>query len=241
MTQADSVHSTPPPNTSAIDDLQSPTKPPEKAQEALYLPTDVTPEEIFQAIGRLRKEARDENDRLIGFLDTTDDYMFRELEDAVDDNPCDDLELEPSLCGVTAAAANLPAEFRDDDLEGDDTPNGLSAEDEPALGSIEDHPNWYDGHRRRDRNQEHWASGNRDDREGDEHDGREPDVDDEPSLANTPREDAFGVMASGTDLEDEHDGEPDVDDEPSLGWPERMVQWISHGDCNDHEMTGGEL
>jgi len=29
-----------------------------------------------------------------------------------------------------------------------------------------------------------WASGNDDDREGDEHDGREPDVDDEPSLAS---------------------------------------------------------
>jgi hypothetical protein len=57
MTQADSVHSTPPTNTSAIDDLQSPTKPPEDAQERpLYLPTDVTPEELFQAIGRLRKD-----------------------------------------------------------------------------------------------------------------------------------------------------------------------------------------
>jgi hypothetical protein len=79
MAQADSVHSTPPTNTSAIDDPQSPVNGPTEAQDSLYLPTDVSPEEVFQAIGRLRKEARDEVDRLIGFLDKTDDYMFREL------------------------------------------------------------------------------------------------------------------------------------------------------------------
>jgi hypothetical protein len=39
-------------------------KPPAEPQGAsLYLPTDVTPEKLFQAIGRLRKEARDEIDR----------------------------------------------------------------------------------------------------------------------------------------------------------------------------------
>jgi hypothetical protein len=32
----------------------------------LYLPTGTTPEQIFQAIGTLRKEARDEIDRLGG-------------------------------------------------------------------------------------------------------------------------------------------------------------------------------
>jgi hypothetical protein len=47
----------------------------------------ISPDEVFQAIGRLRKEARDEINRLIGFLDKTDDYMFRELEDSIDDNP----------------------------------------------------------------------------------------------------------------------------------------------------------
>lgn len=40
--------------------------------EGFYLPTDVTPEQIFQAIGRLRKEARDEIDRLVRFLDETE-------------------------------------------------------------------------------------------------------------------------------------------------------------------------
>ena len=59
---------------------------PESDQDPpLYFRTDVTPEEIFQAIGRLRKEARDEIDRLIRFLDKTDDYV--ELEDSIDDNP----------------------------------------------------------------------------------------------------------------------------------------------------------
>ena len=75
--------STPPTNTSAIDrDIHAPAEP----QDApLYLPTDVTPEKLFQAIGRLRKEARDEIDRLIRFLDETDNHM--ELEDSIDDNP----------------------------------------------------------------------------------------------------------------------------------------------------------
>jgi hypothetical protein len=36
---------------------------------ALYVKTPITPEEIFRAIARLRKEARDEIDRLIRFLD----------------------------------------------------------------------------------------------------------------------------------------------------------------------------
>jgi hypothetical protein len=94
MTQADSVHSTPPTKTSA----SNPTGGPESPQDSFYLPTDVSSEKVFQAIGRLRKEARDEVDRLISFLDKTDDYMFRELEDSVDDHPHgDEGEAEPSL------------------------------------------------------------------------------------------------------------------------------------------------
>jgi hypothetical protein len=37
------------------------------------------PEEVFQAIGRLRKDAGDEIGRLIRFLDKTDDSMFPEF------------------------------------------------------------------------------------------------------------------------------------------------------------------
>jgi hypothetical protein len=54
------------------------------------------PEEAFQAIGRLRNGARDEINRLILFLDKTDDYVSRELEqeDGNDEPEGDD---EPSL------------------------------------------------------------------------------------------------------------------------------------------------
>jgi hypothetical protein len=90
MTQADSVLSTPPTNTSVDTTRERPAD----SAGALYVKTPVTPEEAFQAIGRLRKEARDEIDRLIRFLDKTDDYVSRELEDQVDDGPCDDNELD---------------------------------------------------------------------------------------------------------------------------------------------------
>jgi hypothetical protein len=59
MTQADSVHSTP--RTS------SPSEIPAESAGALFVKTPITPEEIFQSIGRLRKAARDEIDRLVRF------------------------------------------------------------------------------------------------------------------------------------------------------------------------------
>jgi hypothetical protein len=85
MDQADSVLSTPPTTTPTTD--QSLPTPGD-----LYLPTDVTPEQLFQAIGRLRKEARDEIDRLVRFLDETENHMELEPEDEGDES-----ELEPSL------------------------------------------------------------------------------------------------------------------------------------------------
>ncbi len=88
MPKADSVHSTPPLNTSA----NNPSGGAEKPQDSLYLKTPITPEEAFQAIGRLRKEARDEIDRLIRFLDETDNHMEREPDDEADDG-----DTEPSL------------------------------------------------------------------------------------------------------------------------------------------------
>jgi len=59
MPEADSVHSTPPLNTSA----ETPLETAESPQESVYLPTDVSPEEAFQAIGRLRNEAEAEMTR----------------------------------------------------------------------------------------------------------------------------------------------------------------------------------
>ncbi|MEH2561630.1 hypothetical protein [Bradyrhizobium sp. AZCC 2289] len=89
----------------------------------LYLRTDISPEELFKAIGRLRKEARDEIDRLIRFLDDTDNHMELEPDDEGDDSEMEDDD---------------PAE--DDELR------------EPSLGSLGDHhPNqerWAAGSRR---------------------------------------------------------------------------------------------
>ncbi len=68
MAQAEIDNSTPAP-----DGLRSP-------QDLLYFPTPVTSEEAFQAIGQLRKEARDEIDRLIQFLDTTDNHMELDVQ-----------------------------------------------------------------------------------------------------------------------------------------------------------------
>jgi len=60
--------------------------PPARAQDALFLlRTDASPEEVFKAIGRLRKAATDEIDRLIQFLDDTDGCV--DLEDGADAEP----------------------------------------------------------------------------------------------------------------------------------------------------------
>jgi hypothetical protein len=175
-------------------DSESSTAAPAEAQGALYFPTDTTPEELFQAIGRLRKEARDEINRLIQFLDKTDDYVSRELEEAVDDVGCDDQELEPSL-----------ATTKREDAFGTPEP-GPICEDEPSLGSVDVI------------NQDRWSIGNTDDREGDpgcddredvcedegaEHDGAEPDeADSEPSLGWTAQvSQGQGTWGSNEDCE----------------------------------------
>lgn len=159
------------------------TRPPAEPQEAaLYIRTPVTPEEAFQAIGRLRKEARDEIDRLIRFLDKTDDYVSRELEDSVDDNPQNDEgDAEPSL-GWTDLEARRGRHFfwGDVDAELD------NADDEPSLGS----------HVLPSGGVSYVGPGLRGlDCEGDEHDGREPGEDDEPDVDDEDggdKEPAFG-------------------------------------------------
>ena len=112
MDQADRVLSTPPTNTSP--------RQPEKPQDALYLKTDATPEEIFQAIGRLRKEARDAIDELIRFIDKTDDYVSRELEDDGDHG-------DQSFPEGLSRMCEQPLEDAED-----------AGDDEPSLGSLND-------------------------------------------------------------------------------------------------------
>src|ERR1700720_3391382 len=120
-------------------------KPPAEPQDApLYLRTEVSPEEIFKAIGRLRREAPDEIDRLIRFLDKTDDYVSRELEDSIDDNPHDEETddngednedadpAEPSLGSVGNFAHSNQERWSDGsrrDLEQDDAESGIGDQD----------------------------------------------------------------------------------------------------------------
>ncbi len=97
---------------------------PAESTGGLYRRTDISPEQIFQAIGRLRKEARDEIDRLIRFLDDTDNHMELEPEDEGDDS-----EDEPSLGSLDrlkdqtrwGAGATDDREGEHDGREPDDT------------------------------------------------------------------------------------------------------------------------
>lgn len=161
--------------------------------DGLYVRTDIAPETLFQALGRLRRQAAAEIERLIAFLDETDS----------------DADLEPD------------------------------GSDEPVLAAPENHPNHKHGYIHSKRPfrdvtgaQGAWASGMDDDREGDgafddregdelehggdEHDGCEPDVCDEPSLGWTSTEAATGqygaAWGSNEDLELEfHTGIADAD------------------------------
>lgn len=73
--------------------------------------------EALETLRRLRKEASAEIERLIAFMDASDGYTLHEREAAVDDAPCDDNELEPSLCGVTAGPGDEHDREDDDDGE----------------------------------------------------------------------------------------------------------------------------
>jgi hypothetical protein len=103
-----------------------------------------------------------------------------------------------------------------------------TAEDlEPSLGSSETHPSPYYTTNDASDHQEGWSRGRRDDRE-EEHDGAEPDVEDEPSLGSVATHEhisqATWSQGDTNELEDQHDGrEPDVEDEPSLGSFDAMI------------------
>src|SRR5664279_5437100 len=63
MTQADSVHSTPPTNTSAID---------VKSQEKALARQEAQRQRALKRLRKLRMKAADEIDRLLDFLDASD-------------------------------------------------------------------------------------------------------------------------------------------------------------------------
>jgi hypothetical protein len=154
---SDRVLGTPPANTPVSGQPL-----PEPA--SLYLPTDVTPEEVFQAIGRLRKEARDEIDRLVRFLDDTENHMELEPEDEADDS-----EMEASLGSFDHMVDQSKAwQQRGEFCSGDDVEQD-GADGEPSLGSVGD----------MHFNQENWAAGEPNDRELD---GAESGIGDEDGL-----------------------------------------------------------
>lgn len=170
---------------------------------ALYRRTDISPEDFFQTLGRVRRSARDEIERLIEWLDSTIDSTIDCDEDAaVDDDPCDgDPDAEPALGSFDRMSDQIKAwqtrpVTADVDCELD------TADREPSLGSGNTH-----------HNQTKWTEGNTDDREGCEHDGRELDVDDEDGADKEPmfgwseEEAARGRYPSVMGARAEHEGE----------------------------------
>jgi hypothetical protein len=145
----------------------------------LYRRTDISPEDFFQSLGRVRRTVRDEIERLIDWLDSTIDT---DVDSAVDDGLCDgDPDMEPSLGSFDRMSDQVKA-WQTTALCTADIDAELDRCDaEPALAAPELHAA---------DSQEHWARGAGDDREGDPGcDDREPDVDDEPTEDEEP---AFG-------------------------------------------------
>ncbi|MDO8400637.1 MAG: hypothetical protein Q7T45_22745 [Bradyrhizobium sp.] len=138
MDQADSVHSTPPTNTSA----ETPLGTPEKPQDSFYLPADVSPEEVFKAIGRLRRAAREEIDRLLRFLDDTENHMEREPDG-------DEADVSYPEGGPRRMISGEGFDVAEDDEDSDTGEDSDPAE--PALGSLDgqgDQTRWAAGGRR---------------------------------------------------------------------------------------------
>jgi hypothetical protein len=122
-----------------------------KVDSALDAPrTDLSPEakkalrrqeaqrrwSVLKLLG-LRLKARDEIDRLIHFLDASDDYVMTEPEDD------DDRELvgdeEPSL-GSFDQMANQEKSWKQRDVTCDVDAELDTADDDPGLGFLERHP-----------------------------------------------------------------------------------------------------
>lgn len=204
----------------------------------------------------LRRRTESAIDALLALLDELDSDP--DLEPDNDDEPALGWPQDgpQSLCqdpGDDREGASWPDDMNQCRL----SPwRGMASEDdEPSLGSTEKGMAFFCfspmqtaawgnlGHKgpsgdepRRDGggSQLRWAEGARDDAEGDEHDGCEPEHD-EPSLAAGEEADQThwgeGRMM-GVDLEGEHDGrEPDEDLEPDLGSTDRYMVYAHFWDA----------
>ncbi|MBR0901211.1 hypothetical protein [Bradyrhizobium liaoningense] len=181
MIEADSVHSTPPTNTSAFTLLETGLAIQQRERE-----------KTLQRLAKLRKEASAEIERLLAFLDASDDYVMTECEDGADDGPCDTNELEEDLGSLEphtkydflgrspwVSRSFDQSRFQGEDAEADDS------DDELSLGFLD----------RLDQDSG-LTMGRGGDLE-DEHDGAEPSEDAEPSLGWT----TSGVLGSISDRE----------------------------------------
>ena len=91
----------------------------------------------LRRLAKLRERAAAEIQRLLDFLDASDEYVVTELEDQVDDSPIDTDELEMGWTGVTAGT---DCRFDVALDEGEADYDGRAADEEPDLGSHELEP-----------------------------------------------------------------------------------------------------
>jgi len=97
MTQADSVHSTPPTNTSANNPSGLAARSAGSPISRGLARQQRERERALRRVAKLRLRASAEIERLLTFMDESDPYVVTELEEQVDDGPCDDNELRRLL------------------------------------------------------------------------------------------------------------------------------------------------
>jgi hypothetical protein len=104
-------------------------------EAALTPPAD---EPTLSDLPRLRKQASEQIEFLIALLDATEDT---DTDTQCDDERIDDLETEPSLCGVTVAAKNMLADHCGNDSELDDSDYEDGNDAEPDAGELPEEEN----------------------------------------------------------------------------------------------------
>jgi hypothetical protein len=173
-------------------------------------------------VRKLREKAFAEIERLIAFIDACDPYVMDELEEGSDYEPSLGWTVEGA--GVLSVGSDIEADYSDD---------------EPSLAAVETSPSipytgiGYSGqqvyygqdgqYRDQSGSQKNWAGGTRDDREV-EHDGCEPDCEDE-----------------GAQCDDEgvDDREPDCEGAPAF--PELINQTVRPIGGGEFDGIGGRL
>ncbi|MGM5025715.1 hypothetical protein AB8B02_05775 [Tardiphaga sp. 862_B3_N4_1] len=134
--------------------MKTPTKKPGSPLDAIYRRVDLTPEQIFQALSRLRQEAQEQIEYLIDLCDELDGDVDLEPDPA-----------EQNLASVSQNAYHYALEAHDD-AEEDDCELEDGNDDEPSLGSA--NPTMSGS-------QQQWSVANAGLDYEDEHDGGEPD------------------------------------------------------------------